>query len=120
MLDVDVLGAIRETALTPDIAIEMQANGLPNTFVPGRNLVFLTFAGALAYRRGAEAYRRRHVRDRLFRLSRLPRRHHEGHAARARRSGMDRRFVIETPLMWIDKAATLALAQGSAATGSST
>lgn len=52
ILDLSVLGQMSETALTRDVEIEMTADGLPNTFVPGRNLVFLTFAGALAYRRG--------------------------------------------------------------------
>lgn len=52
ILDLSVLGQMSETALTRDVAIEMNDDGLPNTFVPGRNLVFLTFAGALAYRRG--------------------------------------------------------------------
>lgn len=52
VLDLSVLGQMSETALTRDVAIEMSTDGLPNTFVPGRNLVFLTFAGALAYRRG--------------------------------------------------------------------
>jgi len=51
-LDIPTLGDISETALTRDTAIEMGEDGLPNTFVPGRNLVFLTFAAALAYRRG--------------------------------------------------------------------
>src|SRR3569833_1537489 len=51
-LAIPTLAAISETALTRDVAIEMGAAGLPNTFVPGRNLVFLTFAAALAYRRG--------------------------------------------------------------------
>ncbi len=51
-LDIPTLGVISETALTRDTAIEMGEDGLPNTFVPGRNLVFLTFAAALAYRRG--------------------------------------------------------------------
>ena len=73
---------ISETALTRDGAIEMGGDGLPNTFVPGRNLVFLTFAAALAYRRGISPYRRRHVRDGLFRLSRLPRRDDQGAAER--------------------------------------
>ena len=63
---------ISDTALTRDVAIAMGEDGLPNTFVPGRNLVFLTFAAALAYRRGIQPHRRRHVRDRLFRLSGLP------------------------------------------------
>ena len=82
-LDIPTLADISDTALTRDVAIAMGEDGLPNTFVPGRNLVFLTFAAALAYRRGITPYRRRHVRDRLFRLSRLPRRHHQGVAGRA-------------------------------------
>ena len=52
LLDLGELRAISDTALTPERQIEMQAAGLPNTFVPGRNLVFFTFAAALAYRRG--------------------------------------------------------------------
>jgi 7-cyano-7-deazaguanine synthase len=51
-LEIPTLAEISDTALTRDVAIEMGADGLPNTFVPGRNLVFLTFAAALAYRRG--------------------------------------------------------------------
>src|SRR5690349_5564526 len=54
VIKLDALGAIADTALTRDMAIEMGSNGLPTTFVPGRNLIFLTFAGALAYRRGAK------------------------------------------------------------------
>lgn len=110
MIDLAVLGQISDTALTSDAAIAMQADGLPNTFVPGRNLVFLTFAGALAYRRGA-----RHIvagmcetdfsgypdcRDDTMKAMQL-----------ALNLGMDTRFVIHTPLMWIDKAATWALAR---------
>ena len=51
-LSIPTLAAVSDTALTRDVAIAMGADGLPNTFVPGRNLVFLTFAAALAYRRG--------------------------------------------------------------------
>jgi 7-cyano-7-deazaguanine synthase len=106
----DALGAISDTALTRASAIEMAENGLPTTFVPGRNLVFFTFAGAVAYRRGA-----RHLvagmcetdysgypdcRDDTVKAMQL-----------ALGLGMDRRFVIHTPLMWIDKAATFALAE---------
>jgi 7-cyano-7-deazaguanine synthase len=106
----DALGAISETALTSESAIEMAENGLPTTFVPGRNLAFLSFAGALAYRRGA-----RHLvagmcetdysgypdcRDDTVKAMQV-----------ALGLGMDRRFVIHTPLMWIDKAATFALAE---------
>src|ERR1700742_4754647 len=53
VVKLDALAAISETALTRDMAIETAANGLPTTFVPGRNLIFLSFAAALAYRRGA-------------------------------------------------------------------
>jgi 7-cyano-7-deazaguanine synthase len=106
----DALAAISETALTRDAAIEMSDNGLPTTFVPGRNLIFFAFAGALAYRRGA-----RHLvagmcetdysgypdcRDDTVKAMQV-----------ALSLGMDRRVVIHTPLMWIDKAATFALAQ---------
>ncbi|MBI3275837.1 MAG: 7-cyano-7-deazaguanine synthase, partial [Methylocystis sp.] len=53
LLDLSLLGQISDTALTDERAIEMKDGGLPNTFVPARNLIFLSFAGALAYRRGA-------------------------------------------------------------------
>ncbi len=52
LLDVPVLGSISDTALTTEAEIAFSASGLPNTFVPGRNLLFLTFAAAIAYRRG--------------------------------------------------------------------
>jgi 7-cyano-7-deazaguanine synthase len=109
VVDLASLGQISDTALTRDVAIEMADNGLPTTFVPGRNLVFLTFAAALAYRRGA-----RHLvagmcetdysgypdcRDDTIKAMQV-----------ALTLGMDRRFVVHTPLMWIDKAATFALA----------
>ena len=104
------LGQISDTALTRETAIEMGAGGLPNTFVPGRNIVFLTFAAALAYRRGL-----RHIvggmcetdysgypdcRDDTIKALQV-----------ALNLGMDRRFVLHTPLMWIDKAATWRLAR---------
>jgi len=104
------LGAVSETALTRDIAIEMAGNNLPTTFVPGRNLVFFTFAGAVAYRRGLK-----HLvagmcetdysgypdcRDDTIKAMQL-----------ALTLGMDRRFVVHTPLMWVDKAETFALAR---------
>jgi 7-cyano-7-deazaguanine synthase len=110
LIDLAVLGRISETSLTTDAAIAMQANGLPNTFVPGRNLVFLAFAAAVAYRRGA-----RHLvvgvcetdysgypdcRDDTIKAMQL-----------AVNLGMESRFVIHTPLMWIDKAQTWALAE---------
>jgi 7-cyano-7-deazaguanine synthase len=110
VVDVAALAAISDTALTRDVAIEVAESGLPTTFVPGRNLVFFCFAGAIAYRRGA-----RHLvagmcetdfsgypdcRDDTVKAMQL-----------ALGLGMDRRFVIHTPLMWIDKAETFALAQ---------
>ena len=55
MLDISSFGAIGDTALTSEAEIEMLASGLPSTFVPGRNLVFFTYAAALGYRRGLHA-----------------------------------------------------------------
>jgi 7-cyano-7-deazaguanine synthase len=110
VVNLEALAAISDTALTRDMAIEVAANGLPTTFVPGRNLVFFCFAGALAYRRGAK-----HLvagmcetdfsgypdcRDDTVKAMQV-----------ALGLGMDRRFVIHTPLMWIDKAETFALAE---------
>jgi 7-cyano-7-deazaguanine synthase len=110
MLDLGVLGQVSDTALTRDVEIAMQDNGLPNTFVPGRNLVFVTFAAALAYRRGL-----RHLvagvcetdysgypdcRDDTMKAMQL-----------ALNLGMETRFVLHTPLMWIDKAETWRLAE---------
>jgi 7-cyano-7-deazaguanine synthase len=109
-VDLGVLGSLSETALTREVAIALGENGLPTTFVPGRNLVFLTFAAAIAYRRGG-----RHLvagmcetdfsgypdcRDDTMKAMQV-----------ALNLGMERRFVIRTPLMWIDKAATWALAE---------
>ena len=109
LLHLGALAAISDTALTREVAIEVGASGLPTTFVPGRNLVFFAFAGALGYRRGVK-----HLvagmcetdfsgypdcRDDTIKSMQL-----------ALNRGMDRRFVIHTPLMWIDKAATFALA----------
>lgn len=110
MIDLAVLGQISETSLTRDSEIAMQESDLPNTFVPGRNLIFLTFAGALAYRRGL----RRIVtgvcetdysgypdcRDDTIKALQV-----------ALSLGMDRRVVLETPLMWIDKAETWRMAE---------
>ena len=110
MVKLDALAAISETALTRHVAIEVAQNGLPTTFVPGRNLAFFAFAGALAYRRGAK-----HLvagmcetdfsgypdcRDDTVKAMQV-----------ALSLGMDRRLVIHTPLMWIDKAATFEMAQ---------
>jgi 7-cyano-7-deazaguanine synthase len=106
---IDALAEVSETALTREVKIEISESGLPTTFVPGRNLIFFSFAGAVAYRRGIK-----HLvagmcetdfsgypdcRDDTVKAMQL-----------ALTLGMDRRFVIHTPLMWIDKAATFALA----------
>jgi len=105
----DALGAVSDTALTRDIELALAESGLPNTFVPGRNLIFLSFAGAVAYRRSAK-----HLvggmcetdysgypdcRDDTIKAMQV-----------ALSLGMDRKIVVHTPLMWIDKAATFALA----------
>jgi 7-cyano-7-deazaguanine synthase len=109
-IDLSVLGQISDTALTRDVAIAMTESGLPSTFVPGRNLLFFTFAAATAYRRGIK-----HIvggmcetdysgypdcRDDTIKALQV-----------ALTLGMDRRFALHTPLMWIDKAATWALAE---------
>jgi 7-cyano-7-deazaguanine synthase len=104
------LAAISETALTRDVAIEMSANGLPNTFVPGRNLLFFVYAAALGYRRGADTL-----------VGGMCETDYSGYPdcrndtiqtlARAIGLGMARDVKIETPLMWIDKAATWTLAE---------
>lgn len=110
VIALDALATISDTALTRESAIEIADNGLPTTFVPGRNLIFFSFAGALAYRRGA-----RHLvagmcetdysgypdcRDDTVKAMQV-----------ALTLGMDRRVTIHTPLMWIDKAATFAMAE---------
>jgi 7-cyano-7-deazaguanine synthase len=110
LLDLGVLGAISDTAMTRDIEIQAGASGLPNTFVPGRNLMFLTFAAALAYRRGLQVIvggmcetdfsGYPDCRDDTIKALQV-----------ALNLGMESRFVLETPLMWIDKAATWKLAE---------
>ena len=104
------ISGLGATALTSETTIAMTGEGLPNTFVPGRNLLFFTAAAALAYRRGL----RRIIggmcetdysgypdcRDDTIKAMQL-----------ALNLGMQRRFVLETPLMWRDKAATWELAQ---------
>lgn len=110
VLDLGVLGEISETALTRDVEIVAESSGLPNTFVPGRNIMFLTLAAAVAYRRGLK-----HVvtgvcetdysgypdcRDDTIKALQV-----------TLNLGMESRFVLETPLMWIDKARTWGLAE---------
>ncbi|WP_334406112.1 7-cyano-7-deazaguanine synthase QueC [Bradyrhizobium sp. AZCC 2289] len=108
-LEIPTLAEISDTALTRDVAIEMGADGLPNTFVPGRNLVFLTFAAALAYRRGI-----RHIIGGMCETdySGYPDCRDETIKAlnAALNLGMAKSFELHTPLMWLDKAATWKLA----------
>ncbi len=104
------LGELSDTALTRDVEIKFGESGLPNTFVPGRNIVFLTFAAALAYRRGLKrivggmcetdfsGYP--DCRDDTIKALQV-----------ALNLGMESRFSLETPLMWLDKAQTWALAE---------
>ena len=110
LLDVAVLGQVSETSLTRDMAFEMESSGLPNTFVPGRNLLFLTLAAALAYRRGmtvlvtgvceTDFSGYPDCRDDTMKALQV-----------ALTLGMDHRFLIDTPLMWIDKADTWRMAE---------
>lgn len=110
VLDLAVLGAVSDTSLTRDMAFRMEASGLPNTFVPGRNLLFLTLAAALAYRRGmtvlvtgvceTDFSGYPDCRDDTMKALQV-----------ALTMGMDHRFLIDTPLMWIDKADTWRMAE---------
>ncbi len=110
VLELPALSAISETALTRERTISFAADNLPNTFVPGRNLLFFTYAAALAYRQGSK-----HLvggmcetdysgypdcRDRTLKM-----------LQQALNLGMDYDLTIHTPLMWLDKAATWTLAQ---------
>jgi 7-cyano-7-deazaguanine synthase len=110
VVGLDAIGTLSNTALTRDVEMKMGEDGLPNTFVPGRNLIFLAFAAALAYRRGLK-----HIvtgvcetdysgypdcRDDTIKAMQV-----------ALNLGLERRFVLETPLMWIDKAQTFAMAR---------
>ncbi|HEU0059478.1 MAG TPA: 7-cyano-7-deazaguanine synthase QueC [Hyphomicrobiaceae bacterium] len=109
LLDVATLGEISDTALTRDAAFAMTAAGLPNTFVPGRNLLFCTLAAALGYRRGIQ----RLVGGMCETdYSGYPDCRHDTLQALARAIslGLAAPLQIETPLMWIDKAATWRLA----------
>lgn len=110
MLDLSLLGQISDTALTKEKAIVMEKSGLPNTFVPGRNLLFLTFASTIAYRRNLKVIvggmcetdysGYPDCRDDTIKALQV-----------AISLGLDSRIVLETPLMWIDKAATWLLAE---------
>lgn len=110
LVDLGVIGRISDTALTRDSEIAMGENGLPTTFVPGRNLLFFTVAAALAYRRAIKVLvggmcetdysGYPDCRDDTLKALQV-----------ALTLGMDRRFVVETPLMWLDKAETWRMAE---------
>jgi 7-cyano-7-deazaguanine synthase len=110
LLDLAVLGRVSETALTRDTELKMTEAGLPNTFVPGRNLLFLTFASAVGYRRNlpivvggmceTDFSGYPDCRDDTIKAQQV-----------AVSLGMGQRFTFETPLMWIDKAETWSLAE---------
>lgn len=109
VIDLRVLGEISDTALTREMDIELAASGLPNTFVPGRNILFLAVAAAVAYRRGLQVLvggmcetdysGYPDCRDDTVKALQV-----------ALGLGLDRRLCIETPLMWIDKAQTWQMA----------
>jgi 7-cyano-7-deazaguanine synthase len=109
VLNLRGFGAVAESALTADRAIEITERGLPSTFVPGRNLVFFVYAAALADRRGLD-----HMVGGMCETdySGYPdcRRATLDAMQEALRLGMERPFVIETPLMRLTKAETWALA----------
>jgi 7-cyano-7-deazaguanine synthase len=108
-LDLQALHQISDCALTRDQALAYESSGLPNTFVPGRNLVFLTFSAALAFRRGLSVLvggmcetdysGYPDCRDDTIKAMQV-----------ALSLGIGSRFVLETPLMWLDKAATWQMA----------
>ena len=110
VLDIRSFGAVAQSALTADRAIEMTERGLPSTFVPGRNLVFLIYAAALADRRGIDA-----LVGGMYEtdFSGYPdcRRDTLDAMQGALNLGMDRNFRVETPLMWLTKAQTWALSK---------
>jgi 7-cyano-7-deazaguanine synthase len=109
LIDLSLLGKISDTALTRDVAIKMQENSLPNTFVPGRNLLFIMVAATVAYRRGLDVL-----------IGGMCETDFSGYpdcrddTMKALQTvlnlGMAKNFALETPLMWIDKAATWRLA----------
>ena len=110
VVPLDVLGRVSRSALTSDLPAQNKTQGLPTTFVPGRNLVFFTFAAIVAYQRDIK-----HIvagvcetdyggypdcRDDTVKALQT-----------AVNLGMESRTVFHTPLMWIDKAATWRLAE---------
>jgi 7-cyano-7-deazaguanine synthase len=109
VIDLSVLGEVSVSALTADLPIAQRPDGLPSTFVPGRNLVFLTFAAIIAAQRGLK-----HIVTGVCEtdFSGYPDCRDDTMKAlqAALNLGMESRLVVETPLMWIDKAGTWALA----------
>ena len=109
VVDLGVIAEISETALTKDLEIQFQAGGLPNTFVPGRNILFLTIAGAIAYRKGLK-----HLVGGMCETDYSGYPDCRDDTLKALQAtlnlGMESRLVIDTPLMWLDKAAAWALA----------
>lgn len=110
VLDLKLLGQVSDTAMTAEKTIEFEKNGLPNTFVPGRNLLFLTFAATIAYRRDltvlvggmceTDYSGYPDCRDNTLKATQV-----------ALSLGMDAPVIIETPLMWLNKAQTWRLAE---------
>ena len=110
VIDLSLISQLSHTAMTEEIEITMQENGLPNTFVPGRNLMFMLVAATLAYRRGMNVLvggmcetdfsGYPDCRDDSMKALQV-----------ALNLGMATRLKLETPLMWIDKAATWQLAE---------
>src|SRR5690606_17821867 len=110
LVDLSLLGNISDTALTREVEVAMQDNGLPNTFVPGRNLLFMMVAAALAYRRGLDVL-----------VGGMCETDYSGYPDCRNETmqslqttlnlGMASQFRLETPLMWLDKADTWQLAQ---------
>jgi 7-cyano-7-deazaguanine synthase len=110
MVDLGLLGKISDTSLTRDVEITMQANGLPNSFVPGRNLLFMMVAATLAYRRGLDVL-----------VGGMCETDYSGYPdcrndtmvslEQTLNLGMATALSIQTPLMWLDKAATWQLAE---------
>ncbi|MEM7005811.1 MAG: 7-cyano-7-deazaguanine synthase QueC [Pseudomonadota bacterium] len=109
VLSIPVLGEISDTALTRDTEIEVASSGLPSTFVPGRNLIFLNLAAALAWRRGASILVGGMCETDF---SGYPdcRRSTIDAQEQAISLGLDKDVTIDTPLMYIDKAETWRMA----------
>lgn len=110
LIDIGFLGQISQTSLTSEVAIAMQAGGLPNSFVPGRNLLFFTIAAAVAYRRGLK-----HLVGGMCETDYSGYPDCRDDTLKALQAtlnlGMETRLVVDTPLMWIDKAQTWRMAQ---------